>query len=521
MQFKTKPKGFAVAFGLVLAAGIFFYTSNYTRIFKNSPNIIIILTDDIDMKLMPYMPNTNELIGAQGATFINYFITTPICCPSRSSMLRGQYAHNTDILENTPGFVKFFMKGEEAETLPVWLKQDGYQTSLIGKYLNVYPTNAGRNYVPPGWTDWHSFIYQKGDNDFYYNYIMNENGSLVEYGNTPEDYSTDVIREKSINFINTSATQDSPFFLLISVYGAHGPSTPAPRHENLFTGLEYPQTPSFHEEDLSDKPKIIRDLASNGDEFDTGDANNLFRKRVQAVQSVDELVKKVMETLQKNGQLENTYIIFTSDNGFHMGEHNVPSGKGMPYEEDIHVPFLIRGPGIEPNSVILKMIANIDLAPTVADITNTRTADFVDGRSFASFLFQNAGQPGDWRKGLLIEIGYGKNTSSSNSQGVSFSPAEDFSAILEYPDTKYDNYLAQTEGGSYRGIRTENFVYAEYENGETEFYDLTTDPYQLQNIASTLDPAFRTQLHAKLELLKTCTGETCRTIENDLSFDLK
>jgi N-acetylglucosamine-6-sulfatase len=513
MMYKTRPWGFIVV-GILLLAGILFYTVNNTRVFKDSPNVIIILTDDVDMKLMPFVPQTNELIGGHGATLTNYFITTPICCPSRTSMLRGQYAHNTDILENAPGFVRFFKLNEENDTLPVWLNDAGYQTSLIGKYLNAYPTNAGRNYIPPGWTDWHSFLYQKGDNDFYYSYIMNENGELATYGDAPEEYSTDVVRKKSISFINKNAQADTPFFLLISVYAAHGPSTPAPRHEGLFSTLEYPQDPSFNEPDVSDKPSVIQALASSGDEFDTGDANALFRKRAESMQAVDELVVEVLQTLEQNGQLENTYVIFTSDNGFHMGEHRVPSGKGMPYEEDIHVPFFIRGPGIQPNTQISQMIANIDLAPTIAALTSIKTADFVDGRSFASLLISGEGGPPEWRKGLLIEIGYGGDPFSLEPQITSLPASE-----IEFPDSNYDNYLAQTEGGAYRGIRTENFVYAEYENGELEFYDLTIDPYQLQNTASTLDPAFQAQLHEQLELLKTCSAQTCKELENQLNFE--
>ncbi len=521
MHYKTKSKSLAIAFGFVLIAGILFYTINNTRIYKNSPNIIIILTDDMDRKLVPYVPKTNALIGEQGATFTNYFITTPICCPSRSSMLRGQYSHNTDILENSPGFARFFKLNEEAETLPVWLNREGYQTSLIGKYLNGYPINAGRNYVPPGWTDWHSFIYQKDESNLYYKYAMNENGTLVQYGTDPEDYSTNVIREKSISFINKNAESDSPFFLLISVFSPHGPTTPAPGDEELFSGLTYPQTPSFHEADLSDKPKVIRDLASSGDDFDIGDADTLFRQRAKTMQSIDRLVEEVVQTLKKNGQLDNTYIIFTSDNGFHMGEHSVPSGKGTPYEEDILVPFMIRGPGIEPNTKVTQMTANIDLAPTIAEITDTKPADFVDGRSFASLLGFKGNLPTEWRKGLLIEIGYGQNLASFDTQNISFSPSEITAPVLEYPDTKYDGYFAQSEGGSYRGIRTESFLYAEYDNGELEFYDLTKDPYQLENIAGTLDPEFLAELHAKLELLKTCAGEACRTLENELIFELK
>jgi arylsulfatase A-like enzyme len=177
---------------------------------------------------------------------------------------------------------------------------------------------------------------------------MNENGTLVKYGDAPEDYSTDVVRNKSLQFIDERAQDELPFFLFISVYAPHGPSTAAPRHEALFNDLAYPQKPSFREEDLSDKPELIRALTETGDDFDEGDANSLFRARARSLQAADELVEDVILALEKNGQLENTYIIFTSDNGFHLGEHRIPSGKGTPYEEDIRVPFFIRGPGIEP-----------------------------------------------------------------------------------------------------------------------------------------------------------------------------
>jgi arylsulfatase A-like enzyme len=510
----------AVALAVLIAGAV--YAATGTRLFKTPPNIVIILTDDMDMKLMPYMEKTNELIGGQGATFTNYFITTPICCPSRTSMLRGQYSHNTDIMENSPGFARFFKLGEEESTLAVWLNEGGYETSMIGKYLNVYPTNAGWSYVPPGWTDWHAFLNRDPGDDFYFDYVMNENGEITEYGNSLEEYSTDVILAKSIDFINNNSNNNSPFFLLVSVYAPHGPSTPAPRHEETFADIEYPQGPSFNEEDISDKPQIIQTLGSTGDEFDISDANNLFRKRVQSVQAVDELVAEVIKTLEENGQLESTYIFFLSDNGFHMAEHRFPSGKGMPYEEDIHVLFMLRGPGIQPGTQVTQLIANIDIAPTIADMANVDAADFVDGRSFLPILKTENGTVPDWRKGLLIEIGYISNDPFSlNPQNISLSSTEDIPVFVEYPDSKHDEYLAQAEGGSFRGFRTETYLYAEYENGELEFYDLTTDPYQMENIAATLDPELLARLHFQLESLKTCTAETCRALENELTAELK
>lgn len=469
---------------------------------KEQPNIIIILTDDMDSKLMPYMPITNQLIGEQGATFTNYFITTPICCPSRASMLRGQYAHNTDIMENSPGFARFYKLKEEENALPVWLNHAGYQTALIGKYLNNYPTNAGRNYVPPGWSDWHAFMY--GDN-FFYNYTMNENGELVEYQNAESDYSTDVIKEKSLRFIDTNLTNDSPFFLLVSVYAPHGPAIPAARHSAAFTNLTYPKTPSFHESDISDKPAVVQALSQSGDEFDEGDANTLFQQRVRSLQSVDELVEEIIDMLEKNNQLENTYIIFTSDNGFHMGEHGIPSGKGTAYEEDIHVPFMIRGPGIHAGVQIPQMTANIDLASTIAELANIRVPDFIDGRSFVS-LWQS--EVTEWRTGLLIEFGYIRNEQPTSDTETG-------------EDTETDNALVNIKGGNFRGIRFENYVYIEYENGEIEFYDLINDPYQLENMALQLNKETLMSLHNQLQALQFCVANECIELENNLGIEIK
>jgi N-acetylglucosamine-6-sulfatase len=498
---------------LVLAALTFSISScNMVRPAQR-PNIVVILTDDMDRGLVQYMPKTDALITQQGATLTNYFATTPICCPSRASMLRGQYAHNTDILENFPGFKRFFQRGEEEQTLAVWLNNEGYATALMGKYLNLYPNSAGWNHVPAGWTDWRAFLFQNDALDggnFYYNYTLNENGVLNEYAKSPEDYSTDVIGKRSLEFIEQSLAEDDPFLLLIAVYAPHGPSIPAPRHAELFADLTYPQTPSFNETDLSDKPQIVRDLASSGDDFDAGDADNLHVQRVRSLQSVDELVENVVDMLEEHGQLENTYIIFTSDNGFHMGEHSLPSGKGTPYEEDIHVPFMIRGPGIRPGSQVAQLIANIDLAPTLAEIAGAEPADFVDGRSFLPLLSDDT--PDEWRSALLIEMGYIEDKPVATAyQNISLpnEPAQ----IFEYPDSQFDNYFAEVDGGAFRGIRGEDFVYVEYANGELEYYDLITDPHQLNNLATGVDPATLASLHSWLEQLKTCSADTCRDLE--------
>jgi arylsulfatase A-like enzyme len=296
-----------------------------------------------------------------------------------------------------------------------------------------------------------------------------------------------VIKRQSLNFINQSLDEDSPFFILISVIAPHGPSTPANRHTGIYKNLVAPKKPSFDEADLSDKPASTYAMANSGDEFDEGDADTLFTRRVQTMQAVDELVEEVVLALEQRDQLDNTYIFFTSDNGLHMGEHKLPSVKGFPYEEAIHVPLLVRGPGIQPNLQITQITANIDLASTIAEMAHVTTADFVDGRSLMLFLHPQLQREMTWRKGLLIESGYWDDDS---------------------------NPLI------YRGIRAENFVYVEYKNGDLEYYDLVNDPYELDNIASRLDVDTLTSLHSWLGQLINCKMDECRIAEANMPENL-
>ncbi len=483
------------------------------------PNFIIVLTDDMDLRLTAKLDKTNSLIGQRGVTFTNFFVTSPACCPSRASLLRGQYPHNTTVLSNIPpdgGYQSFFAHDGEAGNLAVWLNRVGYRTSLVGKYLNGYPVPNTESYIPPGWTDWHVFLYQSpGENEEsnYFHFPMNENGAVVQYDDTPTDYSTDVIRDKSIHFIDKSISDDAPFFILISVYAPHGPSIPAPRHATLFQGSQYPQSPSFNEGDLSDKPSIIRSLTSNGEETDVSDANRLYLQRARSMQAVDELVGDLINTLEKSGGLNNTYIFFTSDNGFHIGEHQLPPGKATPYEEDIHVPLMIRGPGIHPNTIVAQLAANIDIAPTIIDLAGIERVNILDGRSLVPLLKSQDMGPIKWRNGLLIEMG---NMTTAGSAIESQLPPELLDTkrlILEFPDATQANNLAQINTIAFRSIRAENFIYTEYNTDDVEYYDLTRDPYELDNAASRLGPNVLSTLHTWLKRFQQCASQDCSEIE--------
>jgi N-acetylglucosamine-6-sulfatase len=284
----------------------------------------------------------------------------------------------------------------------------------------------------------------------------------------------------------------------------------------------YPKAPSFNEADISDKPKIIQDLTKTGDVIDAVDADTLYTQRARTMLAVDELVVDLVKKLEQNGQLDNTYIFFTSDNGFGIGEHALPPGKGLAYEENIHVPMMVRGPGIEPNTVINQITANIDLAPTITEMTGAESAKFVDGRSFMPLFKSETSKSVDWRKGLVIEMG-AINTSTSSIVPVR-APVNLESSLpfeFEYPDSAGDKYLQQNDQGTYRGVRTENFIYLEYNNGEKEFYNLVADPYEMENLASKLDPVILSSLHTWLGQLQVCTADECRRLESNLPNELK
>jgi arylsulfatase A-like enzyme/dienelactone hydrolase len=450
------------------------------------PNIVFILTDDQEAASMAFMPKLKALLIDQGVSFSGYFTSFALCCPSRATTLRGQYAHNTQILGNQPpegGFQKFYALGEESSTIATWLQAAGYQTMLVGKYLNGYPRGVGLTYVPPGWSEWYSAV--RGNQYGQYNYTLNENGRLVTYGNKPEDYGTDVYARKTTDFIRRMAKENQPFFVYFSVYAPHSPATPAPRHQNLFPDATAPRTPNFNEADVSDKPSYIR-LRRPLTSREISQIDELYRKRLQSLQAVDDAIEAMIETLQATGQLEKTYIFFTSDNGFHLGNHRLMMGKIAPYEEDIRVPLIVRGPGVPAGKTVNWLTGNVDLAPTWAELAAAKVPDFLDGRSLVPLLSSAPPSAESWRQAFLLENGSTDRTGQAQTGGIP----------------------------NFRGLRTKDYLYVEYVTGERELYELTKDPQQLQNSHASADPALRSRLSVQLEELKRCAGESCRQAES-------
>jgi arylsulfatase A-like enzyme len=458
------------------------------------------------------MPDLRELLTRQGVSFDNFFVTNSICCPSRATILSGLYTHSHQVYTNADpdgGFRKFYSLGEESSTVATWLQAAGYRTVLLGKYLNGYPLPEERDHIPVGWTEWYSPA--KGRPYVGFNYTLNQNGKQIDYGSAPEQYLTDVLSKLAEDFIRRAAHDPAPFFVFLSSYAPHAPARPAPRHQSEFAGLQAPRTPAFNEADVQDKIDSIRFNPIISDE-EIESLDETYRNRLQSVQAVDEMIAHLVDVLGQTGQLENTYIIFSSDNGYHIGQHRLPAGKGTPYDEDIHVPFIVRGPGIPPGGLVSDYIAgNVDIAPTIAELAGVIPVD-IEGRSLVP-LFNGADLPQgqSWRQAFLIEFyGYGEGgAEASNTHLVSFGSAD---GILEPPDL--DEILAGGPLPQYIGLRTKDFLYVEYQHGFRELYDLTQDPYQLENIASSADPGLVSQLSGWLGELAACRGQECLAIES-------
>jgi N-acetylglucosamine-6-sulfatase len=454
------------------------------------PNVLVIETDDQTQASMPVMPNAQELIGGQGTTFANNFVNYSLCCPSRATFLTGQYSHNTGVRDNQPpngGFDKL----NSSNTLPLWLQRAGYYTGIIGKYLNGYEAHKadpGGPLIPPGWSEFHGSTVTYD----YYGYQLNESGVLNTYGSLndnpdnppdPSLYSTDVYTAKAVDFINRRAPSTQPFFLWLTYLAPHGggpnppggnhcegTAKPAPRDLHANDSIPLPQPPSFNEADVSDKPPNIR--SRNLDAADIADITRFYRCRLSSLLAEDAGVKQLIDALSASGELDNTLVIFTSDNGFMHGEHRVKSGKVVPYEESIRVPLLIRGPGFSGGRTVRDLSINADLAPTILQATGAQAGLRVDGMPL---------------------------------QGMAAKPGRELGRELSI------------EGGGYEGVRTARYIYIEYaagkNNGFKELYDLQADPYELQNAAS--NPAYaaiRVALAARLANLRSCSGDACRRL---------
>lgn len=432
----------ALTCSLVLAAA-----PPFLRAQAHRPDVVLILTDDQPWYQLARMPSVRALLVNEGVRFTRGFVTNPLCCPSRASILTGTFSHTNGIYTNGDteshgGFEEF----DDASTFATWLDGAGYHTGFAGKYLNHY--GPGRRYVPPGW-DWWAAMDEANGAFYDYDEFLDRDthdgvaGRIVSHGTARSDYSTDHFADESVRFIR-SVPAGEPLLLSYWPYAPHGPATPARRHKDAFSRVRLPRPPNFDERRVADKPRYIRKLDRLGRKRIRG-LTSSYRRQLASLLAVDDAVRRIVQALSETGRLHDTMIVFTSDNGKANGEHRW-TYKLTPYEESIRVPFVVRYDALGSVGSSGAIVANVDLAPTFADLARTGSPG-AEGESLLPLL---RGSQDSVRDALLIEhLWY--------SRGKPVPP-------------------------TYCAVRTRNAIYVHYARGRDEYYRLRKDPYELRNL---------------------------------------
>jgi arylsulfatase A-like enzyme len=487
-------------------------------------NVVLLYTDDQAYTHMAPMPATRSLIGGNGATFRRAYVSYPICCPSRASILTGLYMHNHAVRGNGGTYGGWHRFRDqvvgEPTALPVRLDGAGYYSAHVGKYFNGYTAAEGLH-VPQGWDEWYGRI--GGETKVYYDYNLVEQGpsgipASVYYGFDEADYSTDVFATKALDFIERADTIGQPFFLSVSFSAPHHPFVPA--QSDLFTrdGAPLPRRPGFNEKYIKDKPRWLRKEARHrlgpGERAKIADQQ---RRRDETLVGVDRAVSSIVSALEQQGLLDETYIIFTSDNGLFRGEHRIAGGKYLPYEPASHVPLLVRGPGITPGSSVNELVSNVDLASTMLEIAGIPDPG-VDGRSLLPFLDDPSLRT---TRPLLLEadtgpgrgIGAGHDPDLIRKSAVARAGLARMRGVKNLDQERLAG-VSQATGDrapAYRAIRTDRYLYVLYASGDTELYDMQADPAQLRSLARVKRYApVRKWLFGHLVQLLNCDGQACR-----------
>lgn len=502
------------------------------------PNILVVMTDDQATADVAKMPNVRRLLAAKGTTFADAVDSFPLCCPSRATFITGQYAHNHGVAGNfwPYGWYGFKNRGN---VLPAWLHGAGYRTALIGKWLNGYGARDAHGEVPRGFDVWRGLLDVSAYD--YYNFVMNRDGRLKTWGDAafarklvefakvevipnpsglagvlakqreifgpgpytdfgsekPSDYSPDVTGRITEDLVASQRSSTKPFFIwwapaaphredvATTILGRKGRDPrPAPRYAARSSRYRLPRPPSFNESDatFATKPSNMRDHAPSLTKAQIAQLQLDYEGRIGALRAVDDHVARLVRILRDTDQLDNTLIVFVSDNGWLQGQHRIPGDKFLPYEESLRVPLILRGPGIPAGRTVRGQVSNVDFAPTLLDAGRARPGRVMDGVSLLPTVRDPAARPD-----RAIEI-------------------EALAPLFEQ-----DNIPNNAWDRPYRGVRTDRYTYVVYrETGDQELYDRRQDPSQLNNLAA--DPAYaavKARLAAKLARLDRCRGRTC------------
>jgi N-acetylglucosamine-6-sulfatase len=502
----------------------------------DQPNILVVMTDDMASTDLEFMPNVRKL-AKQGTEFTDAVDSFPLCCPARATFITGQYAHNHNVIANFFPYGWYGMR-DRNNILPVWMQDAGYRTGALGKWLNGYGAKDGHGEIPAGFDIWRGLLDVSAYD--YFNYVMNANNNirtwgdpefahkLVEFGGIqtrpnpdgfsgvigklvevfgpppydywgtaePKDYSPDVTGKMTRRLVEREQRRRKPFFLWWSPASPHredvattlmnrpGPDPrPPPRYADEVSKLELPKPPNFNEADISDKSANLKETADPLTEAEIEQLTLDYQGRAGSLMAVDDHVGKLVRTLRRTGQLKNTTIIFTSDNGWLHGEHRIPGDKFLPFEESLKVPLIIRGPGIPKGKKVRSQVSNVDFTPTLLDLAGAEAGRTQDGVSLLPGM-RNAKKLPD--RAIALEALRRLFTEES---GI--------------PNNNWDR--------PYQGVRTDRYTYVVWqETGEKELYDRKRDPYELENVAG--DPeyaAIEAELAAKADLLADCKGKSC------------
>ncbi|MBK8293651.1 MAG: sulfatase [Solirubrobacterales bacterium] len=481
------------------------------RIESDRPNFLVIQTDDLAKDLFDghwtnrrshrrlVMPKTQKLVADAGIRFDNYLTPDPFCAPSRVSLLSGRYAHNHGVLKldgSKGGWTGFRSQVVGQENLPVWLKRGGYRTSHFGKFINHYgESGSPETAVPPGWDRWFTQN-TDGSNRAAYGYFLNVDGSTrgpigaEDYrpwsrkdppncgAPSPQtcNYNTDVVADAAVQEIREHS--QAPQYIQLDLQTPHvdnfKPRAPEPatKYYGAANRSHLPRSAGFDEKNVSDKPwgiRRLRPLNSSNRKI----LRREYRRSVEALQSVDDAVERAIAALRDTGKLDNTYVFFTSDEGYLRGQHRISRGKLYPYEQAINVPFVVRGPTIEPGTESRALVANQDFAPTVLDLAGATSQAPVDGQSMVS-------------------------------RWVTPSAVANRAILLS------SNHYRKRNRRHFEGVRTNKYKFVRYGDGEKELYRESRDPAELRNLIDRHRyRRVRKRLSGKMRRLKRCSGPAC------------
>jgi arylsulfatase A-like enzyme len=541
------------------------------------PSFVVVQTDDETMEELYdgvrmlsgaeefAMPNTLQLLGEKGVTFSRYYTPYSLCAPSRVSLLTGRYAHNDNVRGNVPpngGWTGFQARQAYSHNIATWLQGAGYRTIHIGKILNGYgdaPYSPGTE-EPPGWSSWHTIL--NSDTDHYaYGYLLNNNGVVEgpygdsgswetrEYGaiddagcpyaplnGLPCYYETDMFNQLAVGEL-AATPAEQPFYMQVDYTSPHGdfrrPAGPQPATRDIgrFSGAPLPDTRAegFNEGNVNDKPRFIREAPYlSATEIHT--YRVYYQNCLNALISVDEGVKGIVDELGALGRLRNTYIIFTSDNGFFFGQHRLVGGKFLAYEPSTHLPLIIRGPGIKPNTQSGQLANTTDIAPTILELAEVAPDKSIDGVSLVPYAKDPTLRS---RRPLLFESFVQTDDVEANGQAPTEISTPERAAAGPARGKLLGRAAARASGSAaknppahasvvapprnYYGIRLGPYKYIEWPDGEKELYDINKDPNELNNIVRDLNFApIRSFMHQELERLEECSGRTCQEVSGQI-----